>query len=65
MVEFNARFGDPETQVILPRLNSDLVEILLSLLLKDDMDEIAIQWKSRSGGLCRDGIPRDIRTPIP
>ncbi|WP_413376172.1 phosphoribosylamine--glycine ligase [Alkalihalobacillus sp. 1P02AB] len=32
VIEFNVRFGDPETQVVLPRLNSDLYEVLQTLL---------------------------------
>lgn len=32
VIEFNARFGDPETQVVLPRLENDLVQLLLDIL---------------------------------
>ena len=32
VIEFNARFGDPETEVVLPKMKSDMIEIILALL---------------------------------
>jgi phosphoribosylamine--glycine ligase len=43
VLEFNARFGDPETQVILPRLKTDLVDILLAVV-NDNLNQIKIEW---------------------
>lgn len=45
LLEFNARFGDPETQVILPCLESDLVEIMLACA-KGDLNTLNPQWSS-------------------
>jgi phosphoribosylamine--glycine ligase len=44
VVEFNCRFGDPETQVILPRLDSDLVDILLACV-DGTLATISPVWK--------------------
>ncbi len=38
VIEFNARFGDPETQVVLPRLENDLVEVILALLKGENVE---------------------------
>lgn len=43
VLEFNARFGDPETQVTLPRLKTDLVDILLAVI-NNTLDQIKVEW---------------------
>src|SRR5690606_18790904 len=47
VIEFNARFGDPETQVVLPRLETDLVDILLAVT-QDRLKEQEIKWKDEA-----------------
>ena len=45
VIEFNCRFGDPETQVILPLLDTDLVAII-EHCLAGTLDQAEIRWKS-------------------
>ncbi len=44
VIEYNARFGDPETQVVLPRLESDLCEIF-DAIIDERLAEIPVHWK--------------------
>jgi len=50
VVEFNARFGDPETQVILPRLNTDFLDIALAVC-EDALSDITLDW-SEEAAVC-------------
>ena len=43
VIEYNCRFGDPETQVVLPRLKTDFAKILLAIV-DEKLDEIDIEW---------------------
>ena len=43
VVEYNARFGDPETQVVLPRLKTDLLDIF-NAVVDGNLDSIDIEW---------------------
>jgi phosphoribosylamine--glycine ligase len=47
VLEFNARFGDPETQVYLTRLENDLVE-LLDASVNGKLDNIELKWKPQA-----------------
>lgn len=44
VIEYNARFGDPETQAVLSRLDSDLYDIL-NAVIDERLDEMDIRWK--------------------
>ncbi len=46
VLEFNARFGDPETQAVLPRLESDLVQIMLAVC-EQKLPEAEIKWSDK------------------
>lgn len=46
VLEFNARFGDPETQVVIPRLENDLVEVMLAVA-EGRLSEVELRWSDR------------------
>ena len=47
VIEYNCRFGDPETQVVLPLLETDLTEIM-DAIWDEKLDELDIRWSDRS-----------------
>ena len=59
LIEYNVRMGDPECQVILPRLKTDIVKIFLNTI-KNNLKKITINWKkekSMTVVLCSKGYP--------
>ncbi|OGX26249.1 MAG: phosphoribosylamine--glycine ligase [Omnitrophica WOR_2 bacterium RIFCSPHIGHO2_02_FULL_45_21] len=50
VLEFNVRFGDPETQAILPRLKTDLADLCLASI-EDKIDQIKLKWEEKTS-LC-------------
>ena len=41
VIEFNARFGDPETEVVLPRMENDLLDVITKVMNKEDVE---LKW---------------------
>lgn len=63
VIEYNCRFGDPETQPIMMRLQSDLVELCLAALA-GKLDQVESKWDPRAAigvVLAADGYPADYR----
>ena len=46
VIEYNCRFGDPETQVVLPLLDTDLVDIF-NAVINETLDQLDIKWKNQ------------------
>lgn len=62
VVEFNARFGDPETQAILPLLRSSLLEPMLAVARGESIASSQLEWSGEAGLttiLAADGYPGD------
>jgi phosphoribosylamine--glycine ligase len=67
VLEFNARFGDPETQATLPRLQTDLVDILLSIV-DNRLNEVAAEWNNNACVgvvMASAGYPGNYKTGFP
>ena len=59
VIEYNARFGDPETQVVLPLLETDLLDILIASL-SGELENVEVKWKDMSAVcviMSSDGYP--------
>ncbi len=67
VLEFNCRFGDPETQVILPRLETDLVDICRACI-NGTLDQIDVRWRPESCAtvvMASGGYPGKYQTGLP
>jgi phosphoribosylamine---glycine ligase len=67
VLEFNARFGDPETQVVLPLLKTDLLEVL-EAVVEHRLDQLEITWHQTAAVcvvLTSGGYPGSYKTELP
>ncbi|SMP59939.1 phosphoribosylamine--glycine ligase [Anoxynatronum buryatiense] len=67
VLEYNVRFGDPETQVVMPRLKTDLCKVF-SQMLNRNLSRLQLEWKPEvavCAVLASGGYPGDYATGIP
>lgn len=67
VLEYNARFGDPETQVVLPRLKTDLLEIF-NAIIDEKLEDINIEWNDNAAVcviLASGGYPENYAKGVP
>lgn len=66
VLEYNARFGDPETQVVLPRLKTDIINIF-NAVIDERLDSVKIEWEDNAAVcviLASGGYPGKYRTGL-
>ena len=66
LIEYNVRMGDPECQTILPKLNTDLLEIFVATC-ENRLDQIEIEWSDKKSlciVLCSKGYPDNFKKDI-
>lgn len=67
VLEYNARFGDPEAQVVLPRMKTDLLEVI-NACIDGTLDKIELEFEDNAAVcvvLASDGYPLDYEKGIP
>lgn len=67
VIEYNARFGDPETQVVLPRLKTDFMDII-DAVIDERLDKLKIEWTDEAAVcvvLASGGYPGKYQTGLP
>ena len=67
LLEYNARFGDPEAQVVLPRMKNDLLDVM-NAVIDGRLNEVTLEWDERSAVcvvMASGGYPGDYAKGLP
>ena len=67
VLEYNARFGDPEAQVVLPRMKNDIIDVF-EACIEGRLDEIQLEFEDNAAVcvvLASDGYPLDYKKGFP